>query len=119
MKLATPDGKSANPTAEDPSPESRRYARRPIGLPVELTLTDGERRSGICRDISLGGLHIDVAEPAPLCASVTILIELTGIEGITALPGIVRWSTADSMGVQLGLFSTQVTHAIIRILADS
>jgi len=119
MKLATPDGKSANPTVEDPSPGSRRYARRPIGLPVQFALTDGERRSGVCRDISLGGLHIDAAEPAPLRASVTISIELPGIEGVTALPGIVRWSKADSMGVELGLFSTQVTHAIIRILAES
>jgi hypothetical protein len=50
---------------------------------------------------------------------VTIILRLPGTEGITEVPGVVRWTQNDSMGVQLGLIGVNVTHAIIRILTDS
>jgi hypothetical protein len=102
-----------------PTQEGRRNVRRQTSYPVEFALTDGTRRSGVCRDISLGGAHIEAAEPAPFGASVIIFMQLRGIEGTTALPGIVRWTKRGSMGVQLGLFGARVTHAIIRMLADA
>jgi len=119
MKQATPDSESLDPKAEGPPPESRRNARRQVNQPIEFALADGERRPGICRNISLGGLHVDAAEPARFGTGVTIFIDLPGIEGTTALPGIVRWTQPGCMGVQLGLFGARVTHAIIRVLTDS
>jgi hypothetical protein len=102
----------------DRPPESRRYARRQIDQPVEFALAGGERQPGVCRNISLGGLHVDAGEPAPFGASVTIFIDLPGLEETATLPGVVRWTQSGAMGVQLGLFGAQVTHAIIRLLSE-
>ena len=115
MKPARPGSGS---TAEDALPESRRYARKRIDQPIEFALTDGARRSGICRNISLGGMHVDAVEPAPFGSTMIIFMQLPGIEGTTALPGIVRWTQPGGMGVQLGLFGARVTHALIQILTE-
>ncbi len=119
MRRATRDSESVNPNQGETAPESRRYARKAFNHPLEFELTDGRRRPGVCTNISLGGLHVDTAEPAPFDASVIIFVQLPGIEGITALPGIVRWTRPDSMGVQLGLLGARVTNAIVRLLTES
>ena len=45
--------------------EQRRHFRKPIELPIEFNVADGPRKPGVCRDFSLGGMHIDTAETAP------------------------------------------------------
>jgi hypothetical protein len=119
MKPARPASESPGPNSGDRPPESRRYARKQIDQPVEFAVDGGERLAGICRNISLGGLHIDAAEPAPFGASITIFIELPGLDETASLPGVVRWTVPGGMGVQLGLFGAQVTHALIRLVSDS
>jgi len=118
MKRDAPADESPEANVDDSPQESRRYARRPMNQPIEFALPDGERRAGICRNISLGGMHIDVREPAAFGAAVTIFMQLPGIDD-AALPGVVRWTEAGGMGVQLGLFGARITHAIIRIIAGS
>jgi hypothetical protein len=99
-------------------PTRRAHFRKPTNYPVEFALPEGAPRVGICRDLSFHGLQIETADAAPIESSVLIFIQLIGIEGTTALSGIVRWSTPHAMGVQLDPFGTEITHAIIRMIAD-
>jgi Tfp pilus assembly protein PilZ len=73
------------------------------------------RETGVGRDISLGGLFIVTANPAAFGAEVTVTVTLPGSETILSLPGIVRWTRADGMGVQFGLIGVRETHAIIEL----
>ena len=98
--------------------QRRHHHRRPIGQTVEFSLPDGSRRSGVCRDLSLSGAHIETTEPAPFGSNVTVFMELEDIDGSTALEAVVRWTKPDAMGVQFELFGAQVTHAILRVLID-
>ena len=97
--------------------ENRHHFRKETNRPVIFVLRGGDRRSGICRNISLGGLLVETTEPAPFGADITIYIELDDVVGRAALPGVVRWTTSTTMGIQLGLFGVRITHAILRILA--
>jgi type IV pilus assembly protein PilZ len=90
-----------------------------VDVPVEFALPSGERRTGICRNISLGGMHIDAAQPADFGTTLDIFINLPEIEDVVSLTGVVRWIEPGGMGVQLGLFGARVTHAIIRLLTES
>jgi type IV pilus assembly protein PilZ len=100
-------------------PEKRRHFRKPVDFAVEFNVGEGARQPGICRDFSLGGMHIDSHEPAPYGANVTVYLQLAGRPGVSALPGIVRWVKAGSMGVQFGLLGAHDTYAISELLSET
>jgi len=97
--------------------EQRRHFRKPIELAIEFNVADGPRRPGVCRDFSLGGMHIDTAEAAPFGANVTIYMTIGDAPSPSALPGIVRWVKPGSMGIQFGLLGARETYAITELLA--
>lgn len=98
--------------------EKRRYYRKSVELPLEFTLNEaGERVPGTCRDSTLEGMHIETPKPAPFGASVTLLVQLTGMRGQSALPAVVRWTKDQQMGVQFGLLGARETYAITEMLA--
>jgi len=99
--------------------EKRRHFRKLVNLDVEFNVAEGPRQPGVCRDFSLGGVHIDTTTPAPFGANVTVYLRLKGASNISALPGIVRWVKPGSMGVQFGLLGARETYAITEMLADS
>jgi type IV pilus assembly protein PilZ len=99
--------------------EKRRHFRKKVALDVEFSVGEGPRQSGLCRDFSLGGVHIDTQSPAPFGANVTVYLQLKGAATMSALPGIVRWVKAASMGVQFGLLGARETYAITEMLAES
>ena len=99
-------------------PTRRHHLRKETNYPIEFALLEGAPRTGICRDLSFHGLQIETVNPAPVDASVVIFIELVGIEGTTALSGVVRWAMPNAMGVQLDPFGANITRAIIRMIAD-
>ena len=99
--------------------EKRRHFRKLVNLDVEFNVAEGPRQSGVCRDFSLGGVHIDTPSPAPFGANVTLYLRLKGASNVSALPGIVRWVKLGSMGVQFGLLGARETYAITEMLADS
>ena len=99
--------------------EKRRHFRKQVNLDVEFNVGEGPRQVGICRDFSLGGVHIDTSTPAPFGANVTVYLRLRGAAAVSALPGIVRWVKVGSMGVQFGLLGARETYAITEMLADS
>jgi type IV pilus assembly protein PilZ len=98
--------------------EKRRHFRKSASYAVEFGVSEGPRQKGVCRDFSLGGMHIQTAHPAPFGANVTVYMQLTGQPGISALPGIVRWVTADQMGIQFGLIGARETYAITEMLSE-
>jgi len=98
--------------------ESRHYERRIVDEPVEFVTNTGARHRGTCRDISIDGMHIETAEPVPVGSDVIVFMRLAGIKEVAALPGIVRWSESQSLGIQLGLYGASISDAIIRILAE-
>ena len=97
--------------------EKRRHERKPTDYLTELTNALGERVSGVCRDLSMGAIHIETLRPAPFASSVAVHIHPDGTGGSLSLPGIVRWTKENRMGVQLGLLGARETHAISEILA--
>jgi type IV pilus assembly protein PilZ len=99
--------------------EKRRHFRKRVSLDVEFNVAEGPRQSGLCRDFSLGGVHIDTTAPAPFGANVTVYLRLKGASSVSALPGIVRWVKPSSMGVQFGLLGARETYAITEMLAES
>jgi type IV pilus assembly protein PilZ len=99
--------------------EKRRHFRKHVSLDVEFNVAEGPRQTGVCRDFSLGGVHVDTTSPAPFGANVTVYLQLKGAPNTSALPGIVRWVKPGSMGVQFGLLGARETYAITEMLADS
>jgi hypothetical protein len=99
--------------------EKRRYERKPADFVVEFATAEGVRTSGICRDISVGGMRIQTPSPAPFGAEVTVYAELAGTRGALALPGVVRWAKDGEMGVQFGMLGARQTNAITQLIDDA
>jgi hypothetical protein len=99
--------------------EKRRHFRKQVSIDVECNVAGGPRVPGVCRDFSLGGLHVHTTAPSPFGANITVHMKLDGMPAESALPGIVRWVKAGSMGVQFGLLGARETHAITQMLMDS
>lgn len=99
--------------------EKRSYYRKVVEYPVEFSVVgESTRASGLCRNLSLGGVHVETDAPAPFAARVTVHLSLPGL-GPEGVPGIVRWVKPDKMGVQFGLLGARETYAITRALADN
>jgi PilZ domain len=122
---------------EDASRDDRMHFRKRTRHPVEFALSpagaasehpegwdfpgssDGVRRSGVCKNLSLGGMQIEATPLAPFGARITIFMVLDGIDGETSLGGIVRWTKPAVMGVQFDLCGVRTTYALLRTLASA
>ena len=98
--------------------EQRRSARSPINAHLEFTEkgADGKAISGVAKDISVGGMFIQTNSPAAFGASVEVRIRVPGHKEDMILPGVVRWTRADGMGLQFGLLGARETHVITEIV---
>lgn len=96
--------------------EQRRYTRTPIDAPL-VFFVKGQpaRRQGVAKDIALGGMFVETDAPAPFNAEIVVHLQLPGAEEVRAMPGIVRWVSANGMGVQFGLLGAVETHLITEI----
>jgi type IV pilus assembly protein PilZ len=74
--------------------------------------------SGVAKDISVGGVFVIVDEPLPFNTSVEVRITLPGQGDALTLPGVVRWTRTDGMGIQFGLLGAKETHAITEFVAS-
>jgi len=79
----------------------------------------GERLRGTTRDVSLGGVFIETTATAPFGEAVTVHVHVPGEHDPFALQGVVRWTSPEGMGVQLGLMGARETHALTEIVARS
>jgi hypothetical protein len=97
--------------------ELRRFTRAPIRQQLLFTPRDDEAFSdGVARDICLGGMFIETEFPAPFNAEVVVHIRLDETGSEIVLPGIVRWTDAEGMGVQFQLLGVRETFAITEIV---
>jgi type IV pilus assembly protein PilZ len=95
--------------------ELRRFNRSPIDQSLLFALKGSDEYvEGLGRDLSLGGMFIETSMPAPFGAEVIVHINLEGKE--LALPGVVRWTRGDGMGVQFRQMGARETHAITEIV---
>lgn len=93
--------------------EQRRYARSPLNSPLHFAVKgDPEPRQGIGRDIALGGMFIETDAPGVFGQNVSVQLRLPGSDKVFTLPAIVRWVSADGMGVQFGMIGVIETHLI-------
>ena len=76
-----------------------RYDRR---LDVELT-SNGETRKGVTRNLSLGGMFIEIAEPFPVRASVQVKFQVSTQPEPIEVTGEVRWVEAGVAGPLAGM----------------
>ena len=96
--------------------EQRRFARAPIDSLASFSVKGKpEKREGLAKDVSVGGMFIETTNPAPFGADVIVHIVLPGAENVVALPGVVRWVRDGGMGVQFGLLGALETHVITEI----
>jgi hypothetical protein len=98
--------------------EKRRHFRKSANYAVEFSIGTGPREPGICRDFSLGGMHVEATQTAPFGANVTVYVQLAGTQGPSALPGIVRWVKDSEMGIQFGLLGARETYALTEMLSE-
>ncbi|HWL85447.1 MAG TPA: PilZ domain-containing protein [Polyangiaceae bacterium] len=98
--------------------ELRRTPRAPIDLLVEFApkAAGSDRRGGRAKDISLGGMFVETADPPEFGAEVVIEVTLPGQRTAFVLPGVVRWTHPDGMGVQFRTLSARETFAITEIV---
>lgn len=96
--------------------EQRRYARAPVDSPASFSIKGtADKRDGLCKDISIGGMFVETASPASFGADVIVHVTLPGSNAPLALPGVVRWIRDGGMGIQFGLLGARETHIITEI----
>ena len=99
--------------------ELRRYARAPLNVSVEFSQKGKtERVLGLSRDISLGGMFIETHAPLDHNAELTVFLVLPSQPAPFALPGVVRWTRPDGMGIQFGLVGARETFAITEVTRE-
>ena len=77
----------------------------------------GQVRAARTRNISIGGLYVDIADPPRVDQHVLIHVRLPGISDACTLPSIVRWSRpGDGFGVQFESLRAVEVWALNRLL---
>ncbi len=100
--------------------ELRRTPRAPIDATVQINVKgDGETHTGHARDISLGGMFIEIALAPKFGSDCTVTLTMPGQKAPFIMPGIVRWTRDGGMGVQFGLLGARETHSIIEFVKAS
>ena len=98
--------------------ELRRYQRAPVDVArsrLPQRVPRRGRSAGRAKDISLGGMFVETAEPPAFGADVVVHVTLPGQKAAFALPAVVRWLGGGGMGVQFGLLGARETHAITEL----
>lgn len=98
--------------------DHRKHPRKPIELSISFRIGDGPQVDAICRDISLGGMFIETASPAPFGATIEVLLPLKGLKQPAVIRSFVRWTTPEGMGVQFGAMGARETYALTQLLSS-
>jgi type IV pilus assembly protein PilZ len=97
--------------------ELRRHHRVPFTEPVVFSPKGSDKRgTGASTDISLGGMFIETATPEAFGVEVVVHVHIPGEPSAYALPGIVRWTSSEGMGVQFGLLGAKETYTISELV---
>jgi type IV pilus assembly protein PilZ len=74
---------------------------------------------GHARDISLGGMFIEVSAAPEFGTEVTVVVHIPGEKSAFVLPAVVRWARDGGMGIQFGLLGARETYAITEYVSKS
>ena len=89
--------------------EMRVYNRFEVRLPVVWGLSGRTEVEGETRNISLGGMFIATATPAPFKTVIELRFRLPALREDTKVEAHVRWVTEEGIGVQfIGLRAIEV-----------
>jgi hypothetical protein len=97
--------------------EQRRHFRKRVDLAVQFSGEGTTPATGICRDLSMGGMHVDTDTPAAFGAQIAVVVRLRGQAEDSRIPATVRWVKKDSMGLQFGLLGAHDTYALSETLS--
>lgn len=96
--------------------ERRSHPRVPIKLVVDLTATDDKaKRLAMARDVSLGGMFVELTKPLPLGKSVVVGISTSGGPLPILLSGTVRSSHPTGIGIEFGPLGEREKSLILGI----
>ena len=99
--------------------EHRQHERATIDLALEFVRKDARgadaRVPGKVRDISLGGMFIQTTSPPPFGAEILIHVSFGPRKAAFVLPGVVRWTRDDGMGIQFLPLGARETHALMEL----
>jgi type IV pilus assembly protein PilZ len=108
------------PLPREVTVELRRFTRAPLERPLEFQTKNSDHRyRGLAKDISVGGMFVQTDEPAAFNAEVVVYLTLPSDTKELRLPGVVRWTRPNGMGVQFRSLGVRETHAITEIVKQS
>jgi PilZ domain-containing protein len=96
--------------------ERRKFERAPLNEALLLVDESGESLLGVAADVSLGGMFIEGIS-ARRETRIVVYLHFAGNEWEVALPGIVRWTRRNGVGVQFRLLGAREIHALTEIIA--
>lgn len=99
--------------------ENRKHPRKPIRLPLELSVGEGPRVAGQCSDLSLGGMYVETSASAAYGANVTLFVALPDLQGEARIEATVRWTKPGGMGLQFSAMGARETHGITELLSKA
>ncbi|MCS6797303.1 MAG: PilZ domain-containing protein [Myxococcota bacterium] len=83
--------------------ETRRaHERFDCSLDVVLRLEDGRELHGRSRNVSLGGMRLELGQSVPYGTTGTLRVRLPALKEPAELPCTVRWCAQGDVGVQFG-----------------
>lgn len=86
----------------------RSSTRHDVEIPATLVV-QGQERSAVIRNLSLGGAFVEYAETLPMGQRVKLSFRIATHDQPLAVDAEVRWSTSEGVGVQFaGLRAREV-----------
>jgi type IV pilus assembly protein PilZ len=99
--------------------KGRRYLRRPVKTPLEFTPWDPRCIIfGFATDISFGGAFVETVFPASSGSDVVMRLWPSGWDEELILPAVVRWTSADGMGVEFAAIGPRESRSIAKLADD-
>ena len=93
----------------------RQFVRKLVSMDAIVIPEDGESFQAPLRDMSVGGAFVVMPDCPPFGSHVHL--ELALRESSVRIPAVIRWVSADGMGVQFDRLGAKVTYAITEYLA--
>jgi hypothetical protein len=87
-----------------------------VDLPAAYRIEDGERVDVHLSDLSLGGAFVDIEQPPPFGAKVTLFILFPDGKEL-AVESTVRWTKPGGMGLQFGMLDARGTYTLTEYVA--
>jgi hypothetical protein len=96
--------------------DKRVHARVPINVTVTCEQAGGPSFEAFAKDISVGGMFLQLEGPPAIGTELTIVAMLPGAKKVVRLPAIVRWVKPNGFGLQFGLLGAFETHVISELM---